>query len=171
MFCRGVFPSPFTWPSLRRLMTCPQSCTTCMLVRQVQGRDQQAARSPVPAAFSPGRGERRSVDHSWQAFEQHGIRASAQVQDGPQSKGPRFCPAWWALKDSNLRPLPCKGSALTSELSAHATVGALQGAARSNVSPRSGGVKREQVPPSSRRVRERAGLSPPGAVPRLDPDR
>ena len=67
-----------------------------MLVQQAQGRDQQAARSKAPAVLSPGRGERRSVNHSWQAFEQHGIRTSAQVQDEPQIDSSRSCPVWWA---------------------------------------------------------------------------
>jgi hypothetical protein len=42
----------------------------------------------------------------------------SSVRKAKQWKGSLIWALWWALEDSNLRPLACKASALTSELSA-----------------------------------------------------
>ncbi len=48
-----------------------------------------------------------------QPGQPHHGRQHLEGQLEPQDEGSRFCPVWWAILDSNQRPLRCQRSALT----------------------------------------------------------
>ena len=45
-----------------------------------------------------------------------------RLQFVPELSDPTHRYGWWAIKDLNLGPLPCEGSALTTELNARPTM-------------------------------------------------
>ena len=48
-----------------------------------------------------------------QPGQPHHGRQHLEGQPEHQDEGSRFCPVWWAILDSNQRPLRCQRSALT----------------------------------------------------------